>query len=244
MDRSETAEGGGSVAGNIGRTPDGKKVVSEAATEEIRTLVHQMAFRVRTAVTQALHALEHADAAQAEVIITGDAAIDQMEEEIERRCVQLLTTDRRFDSATQLQIRRVAASFKIVTDLERIGDHAAGIARRVLRIGGAILPKPFVDIPRMAALADEMLGRVITAFDQADVGAARRAGGDDDSIDGLYDQIFRELLTYMLDDREAVREATHLLFVASAIERIADHTTNLAEWVIYAETGHRVELNR
>ncbi len=202
-----------------------------------------MADTVRRAVHASLQALESGDQIQARGVLDGDAAIDAMEEEIERRCLRLLTADRRFASASQRQIRTVAAAFKLVTDLERIGDHAASIARTVLRIDRGALPKPFLDIPRMAVLAEAMLERAIASFVGNDPAAARRAAMEDDEIDGLYDQVFRELLTYMLDDRDAVRQATHLLFVASAIERIADHATNLAEWVIYAETGHRVDLN-
>jgi phosphate transport system protein len=102
---------------------------------------------------------------------------------------------------------------------------------------------PYVDIQRLAALADEMVEGAVAAFVAEDAGAARRLAERDDGVDGLYDQVFRELVTYMLDDRSAVRQATHLLFVASSLERIADHATNISEWAIFVETGKRVELN-
>jgi phosphate transport system protein len=220
-----------------------EKGLPTALVASVRTDVQRMADMVCGAVRSALGALESGDQDQARAVISGDAAIDAMEEEIERRCLHLLTGERRFTGASQRQMRTVAAAFKMVTDLERIGDHASSIARTVLRIDRGALPKPFLDIPRMAVLAEAMLRKSVAAFVNNDTVAARAAAMEDDDIDGMYDQVFRELLTYMLDDRDAVRQATHLLFVSSAIERIADHATNLAEWEIYAETGHRVELN-
>jgi phosphate transport system protein len=173
--------------------------------------------------------------------MAGDAAIDRQEEDIERLCLRLLGA--RPHAGGEPDVRALAAAYKVVTDLERVGDHAAAIARSALRMQGETPLPVFIDIERMGALASEMLDGAVAALGAGDAAAARAVAEGDDGVDALYDQVFRALLTYMLDDRQAVRQATNLLFVASALERIADHATNVCEWAIFAATGQRVELN-
>ncbi len=136
-----------------------------------------------------------------------------------------------------------AQAIRIVTDLERMADHAAGNARIVIDIAGEPLLKPLVDIPRMAAIAREMLNDSITAYIEQDAQAARACAERDDEVDALYNQIYRELLTYMMADPGTINRATHLLWVAHNLERIGDRATNICERVVFAETGELTEIN-
>lgn len=213
-----------------------------AVAAEVGTAVAGMCGSVRRALGDALAALESGDLDAAHVVVAGDQAIDRQEEEIERLCLRLLGT-RRHAGADERDVRAIAAAFKVVTDLERVGDHAAAIARTTLRMQGQRPIAPFIDIQRLGALAGDMLDAAAAAFTAGDAASARSLAERDDGVDALYDQVFRELVTYMLDDRSSVRQATHLLFVANALERIADHATNICEWIIFAETGRRLELN-
>jgi phosphate transport system protein len=216
--------------------------VRASIAAEVAGAVARMCQDVRRALGEALGALERGDLEAARAVMAGDAAIDRQEEAIERLCLRLLG-GRHHGGAEEGEVRAVAAAYKVVTDLERVGDHAAAIARSTLRMQGERPIPPFIDIQRMASLASEMVDGSVAALLAADAAAAEEIALRDDAVDALYDQVFRELLTYMLDDRQAVRQATHLLFVANALERIADHATNICEWVIFAATGRRVELN-
>ena len=214
---------------------------------DLRAAVHRMGLSVENAVREAVAALETGDGDRARAIVAADALIDRTEQEIELACVRALTGRPSGPASGQAHaeagVRLVAAVLKTATDLERAADHAAGIAKSALRMGGGPRIRPVADIPRMAELAARTLSDATAAFAAQDVQAARRAAQRDDAVDALYDQIFRELITYMLDDRTAVRQATHLLFVASHIERIGDYATNVAEWTVFVATGERVELN-
>lgn len=214
----------------------------ESGSAEVAAAVGRMCASVRAALADALSALERGDLESARRVMAGDADVDRQEEEIEHLCLRLLGA-RRHVGAGEGEIRAIAAAYKVVTDLERVGDHAAAIARSTLRMHGERPIPPFIDIQRMGSLAGEMLDGAVAALTAGDVSAAREVAERDDGVDALYDQVFRELLTYMLDDRDSVRQATHLLFVASALERIGDHATNVSEWVIFAATGKRIELN-
>ncbi len=217
------------------------------SADDLRRSVQRMGESVERAVREAVAALEAADEARARAVVAGDALIDRAEQEIEQTCVRALTCRPAGPGngavQTEAGVRLVAAVLKTATDLERAGDHAAGIAKSALRMGQEHRIRPTVDIPRMAALAAHTLSEATDAFARGDVAAARRAAQRDDAVDALYDQIFRELITYMLDDRSVVRQATHLLFVASHLERIGDYATNVAEWTVFVATGERVELN-
>ena len=166
----------------------------------------------------------------------GDDLIDSMQVEIEDRCISLIA--RQQPVATDLRI--LGTGLKITTDLERIGDHAFDIAKIVLLIGDEPLIKPLVDIPRMAVMAQSMLEDSLQAYLKLDIQLAEKVCRDDDLVDQLYHQVFRELLTYMLEDPKKINQATQLIFVARYLERIADHSTNVAEWVIYLVTGERL----
>ncbi|HHY93027.1 MAG TPA: phosphate signaling complex protein PhoU, partial [Firmicutes bacterium] len=170
----------------------------------------------------------------------GDDLIDTMELDIENRCLRLLALQQPMAS----DLRVIGTALKIVTDLERMADHASDIAKVTIRLQGQPLIKPLVDIPRMATIARQMTRQSLDAFVQRDVNMALAMIESDHEVDHLYSQIFRELLTYMMEDPRTIQQATYLLFVGMYLERIADHATNLGEWIIYMVTGEKKELNR
>ena len=185
---------------------------------------------------RAVDALARRDKALARQVMDGDDVIDAMQVDIEDRCISLIA--RQQPVAKDLRI--LGTGLKITTDLERIGDHAFDIAKIVLLIGDEPLIKPLVDIPRMAVMAQSMLNDSLQAYLKLDIGLAEKVCRDDDMVDQQYHQVFRELLTYMLEDPKKINQATQLIFVARYLERIADHSTNVAEWVIYLVTGERM----
>jgi phosphate transport system protein len=175
----------------------------------------------------------------AEAVIEADNPIDAQHLNLEERCVQLIATQQPMAK----DLRTIAAVWAMSIDLERMGDHAEDIARTTLRIAEQPLLKPLLDIPRMAETVLEMLRDGLDAFVLRDAVLAQSMAEKDDTVDHLYVQVFRELLTYMIEDPRTIRRATHLLMVAQALERIGDHATNIAERVIYMITGTLRELN-
>jgi phosphate transport system protein len=139
-------------------------------------------------------------------------------------------------------LRMIAAVIHIVTDLERMADHAAGTAKIAIQTADQAPLKPLVDIPRMSEIARSMLHDAITAFIEDDQAAARAIVARDDEVDALYEQVYRELLTFMLADPTTIDQATHLLWAAHNLERIADRVTNICERVVFAATGQLEEL--
>ena len=204
----------------------------------VRNDILQMGQMVITAIERSIQALVDLDMELACQVIQGDDAIDELELLLEERCVVLIA--RQQPLAKDLRI--LSTGLKISTDLERIGDHAFDIAKIAKRLGegGNGHIKPLLDIPRMAGLATQMLRDALTAYVNMDVELADKVCQADDEVDALYNQLFRELLTYMLADPAVINDATQLIFVARYLERVADHTTNIAEWVIYLQTGHRL----
>ena len=204
--------------------------------EALRQDLVRMGEIVQVAIKDAVDALAKRDKDLARTVMDGDDTIDRMQVEIEDRCISLIA--RQQPVATDLRI--LGTGLKITTDLERIGDHAFDIAKIVLLIGDEPLIKPLVDIPRMAGIAQQMLKDSLQAYLKLDIELAEQVCHADDRVDELYNQVFRELLTYMLEDTKKIKQATQLIFVARYLERIADHSTNVAEWVIYLATGERL----
>jgi len=204
--------------------------------ESLRQDLVRMGEIVQVAIKEAVDALAKRDKDLARSVMAGDDVIDRMQVEIEDRCISLIA--RQQPVATDLRI--LGTGLKITTDLERIGDHAFDIAKIVLLIGDEPLIKPLVDIPRMAEIAQKMLKDSLQAYLKLDIELAEQVCRADERVDELYNQVFRELLTYMLEDTKKIKQATQLIFVARYLERIADHSTNVAEWVIYLATGERM----
>jgi phosphate transport system protein len=204
--------------------------------EILRREILEMGTRVEEAIGQSILSLTKQDLELAKRVMAGDDAIDQMESDIEDKCMVLIA--RQQPLARDLRI--IGTGLKITTDLERVGDHAFDIGKITLSIGKQPLIKPLVDIPRMSAMAQKMLKDSLVAYINLDMALAEQVCADDDAVDDLYHQTFRELLTYMMEDPTTIKQATQLLFVARYLERVADHATNIAEWVIYLVTGQRM----
>jgi phosphate transport system protein len=158
---------------------------------------------------------------------------------LEEQCIDLIATQQ----PIAIDLRTLMAVLHIATELERMGDYAEGIAKISVMMGDEPPLKPLIDIPRMAEKATAMLQHSLDALVNRDEAAAREVCNDDDEVDDLYDQIYRELLTYMIQDPSTIQRATYLLWVAHDLERIADRATNIAERVIFLVTGRLTELN-
>jgi phosphate transport system protein len=205
----------------------------------IRDNILRMGSLVDTAIDRSIQALRTQDVALSRQIIADDQGINDLRFTIEEECLALIATQQPVAS----DLRAVIAAMNIVNDMERMGDHATGIAKTVIRMGGEPLLKPLVDIPRIADLAREMLKKSLDAFLARDAEAARRVAQQDDEIDRLYNQIFRELLSFMIEDPATTTRGTYLLWAAHNLERIGDRATNIAERVIFMTTGTMKELN-
>lgn len=196
----------------------------------------EMATHVEQATRRALNALENQDLELAQQIIDEDDHIDQLQDNLENKCVTMMATQQ----PTAIDLRALMSAVHIAVELERMGDYAEGIAKICLRIGDQPLLKPLIDIPRMADLALTMLNESLQSHANRDEWQARKICQDDDAVDDLYNQIYRELLTYMLQDPRNIERATYLLWVAHDLERIADRATNIAERVMWLVSGHTV----
>lgn len=198
-----------------------------------------MGSMVEKQIERAMDALKALDQEAAHRVIEGDTEIDHLRFRIEEHAIQLIARQQPMAS----DLRAIIAALNMIIDLERMGDHAEGIAKIVIMHADQPLVKPLVDLPRMAEIARGMLHRALDAFVARDVEAARQVSRDDDQIDLLYEQVYRELLTYMLNDPRTINRATWLLWVAHNLERIADRATNIAERVVFLVTGHMEEIN-
>ena len=204
---------------------------------ELRELIINMGSFAEAAIEEAMRCLVERDKAAAKQLVDADEQLDELEAEAERRVVELIAL--RAPMADDL--RDVIAALKIAGIVERIGDYAKNIARRVRR-----LPKksheiePLALLPEMAAIASAMVHDVLIAFVNRDPQKAQAVCKRDDAVDDFYESIFRTLLTYMMEDSQNIGPSTTLLFVAKNLERIGDHATNIAEMVYYSATGERL----
>jgi len=209
----------------------------KAFDEEInrlRGLVAEMGGRVETALEEAMTALVERDYEKAQRVIAGDQQVDALEAEVEKLVIQTLAL--RAPMANDL--RDVVAALKIVGVVERIGDYAKNIAKRVPQLGDHPMVEPISLLPSMAQVAGEMVGDALNAFGSRDAALAEAVVARDHVVDSFYNSIFRTLVTYMMENPKTISECAHLLFIAKNIERIGDHATNMAEMVYYAATGH------
>lgn len=214
----------------------------ETFDKELRRLQDEMlllASMVDRAIGESIEALRHLDVEQAHSVIEGDATINAKRYLIEEMTITTIATQQ----PMARDLRTILAVLHISIELERMGDYAAGIARIVLMHGEQDLLKPLIDIPRMAELDRSLLRRALDAFVTRDVELARQVGESDDQVDALQDQVYRELLTYVMQDPRTIDRATWLTWVAHNLERIADRVTNICERVIFLVTGQMLELN-
>ena len=206
--------------------------------QEIQDKILAMGDMVTKEINRSVEALKKRDLKMAHQIIAADAKIDELRFAIEDRCIELVATQK----PTTNDLRVIVAVLSIITELERIGDYAEGIARIVVMIGDEPPLKPLIDIPRMAELTTEMIDKSLKSFVTRDVELAKHVVTMDTSVDGLYDQVFRELLTFMMVDPKTINRATRLIWVAHNMERAADRVTNICERVVFMVTGKMEEL--
>ncbi|GIW40712.1 MAG: phosphate transport system regulatory protein PhoU [Candidatus Binatia bacterium] len=204
--------------------------------EELNAKLLEMGGLVEKQIRQAVDALVERDDRLARETIERDHTVNRMDVEIDDRCLKLLALHQPAAS----DLRLITTALKITTDLERIGDMAVNVCERALELNREPPLKPFIDIPRMAEIARTMLRESLDAFVREDVDLALKVCRDDDAIDKLTEQLFRELLSYMAENPETIGRAIRLLFVAKYLERIADHATNIAEMVVFMVKGQSI----
>jgi phosphate transport system protein len=214
----------------------------ETLDRELRHLEDEtlaLASMVENAITASVEVLKRRDMEGSQRLIAEDRLINQKRFAIEDEALVLIATQQPI--ATDL--RMIAAVLDIAHELERIGDYAKGIAKINLLIGEEPLIKPLLDIPHMAVKTRAMLHKALEAFAERDAGMAQAIPDEDDEVDSLYNQVYRELVTYILEDPSVIERANYLLWVAHNLERSADRVTNICERVIFTVTGEVVELD-
>ncbi len=214
------------------------RTVFHKKLKEVRNEVLAMASMVEKAIDRAVLALKQRDLKLAKQVIEDDMTINHKRFEIEEACVDLIATQQPMAS----DLRTIISVLSIITELERIGDHAEGIAKIVLMIGDEPPLKPLIDIPHMADKTCEMLRRSLEALTNRDADSARQIVAEDDDVDRLYNQVFRELLSFMAEDPKTITRATRLIWVAHNLERSADRVTNICERVVFIVTGVMEEI--
>ncbi len=215
-----------------------------AYDDELQTLaryIAEMGGISESMIGESLQSLLQADTARAKKVIAEDKDLDDLQRQVEEDAI--LTIAKRQPMASDL--REIIAALRVSNDLERCGDLAKNIAKRAIAIESLVLPSKLVHgIEHMAQLAQAQLTNVLNAYVNSDVEQAERVWKNDDEIDAIYTSLFRELLTYMMEDPRNISYCTHLLFCAKNVERIGDHATNIAETVIYKVTGVQLEDER
>jgi len=201
--------------------------------------LQELGLMVEKALVEAVEALKRRDLEKAGQIIDADRSVNERRYAIEHETFVLIATQQ----PMAVDLRTLAAVLEIATELERIGDYAKGIAKITIKMGTEPFVKPLIDIPRMAEKARNMLHRALQAFAGRDTDLARAIPAEDDEMDALYDQIFRELITHIMVDPKLVDRASYLIWVAHNLERAADRVVNICERVIFMVTGEVVEFD-
>ncbi len=197
--------------------------------EELKRDLLKMAAMVEKAISDAVQCLVQRDSSHCQETIEGEDKINAMELAIEDMCLRLLA----LRQPLAADLRFITSAMKMITDLERMGDQAVNIVERATSLNQEPQLKPYIDIPRMAEIVQSMVRDVLDAFVNRNSKLARSVCERDDLVDGLNDQVFRELLTYMISDPKTITRAVHLMIVSRCLERIADNATNIAEDVIF-----------
>lgn len=214
------------------------RTVFHKRLREIQDDILAMGSIVSKALLRSIDALKNRDIELAHQIINDDQKINSKRFEIEEKCIQLIATQQPMAS----DLRIIVAVLNIIIEVERIGDYAAGIAKIVIMIGDEPPLKPLIDIPRMADQTVDMLRRSLSAFISRDAEATKKIIAEDDLVDNLYDQVFRELLVFMAENPKTITRATRLIWVAHNLERAADRVTNICERVVFIVTGKMEEI--
>ena len=204
--------------------------------EGLKQTLLAMGGLVEDQIRRAMRALLERDDVIAQEVIDRDRQVNTYDVEVDEQCVNLLALHQPAAS----DLRFITTTMKIVTDLERIGDQAVNIAQRALELNREPQLKPYIDLPRMADRAQRMVKESLDAFVAGDTALARQVCGEDAEVDALKEQIFRELLTFMMEDPRTVSRAIRVILISRFLERVADHATNIAEMVIYLVEGKMV----
>jgi len=204
--------------------------------DALRQTLLAMGGLVEDQIRRAMRALLERDDVLAQEVIDRDRQVNTYDVEVDEQCVELLALNQPAAS----DLRFITTAMKIVTDLERIGDQAVNIGQRVLELNRDPQLKPYIDLPRMADRAQRMVKESLDAFVAGDTALARQVCGEDAEVDALKEQIFRELLTYMMEDPRTIPRAIRVILISRFLERVADHATNIAEMVIYLVEGKMV----
>lgn len=210
----------------------------ENEIKQVKDDVLMLGSMVEQALVDAVEALKKRDIKAAEKIFQGDRDINKKRFDIENKLMVLIATQQPMAH----DLRLLASTMEIISELERMGDYAKGIANINIRMGDAALLKPLIDIPRMAQKGADMLHRSLTAFVNEDVEAAQKIPIEDDEVDALYNQIYRELMTFIIQDPKNIERANWLLWVAHNLERFADRVTNICERTVFIATGEMSEI--
>jgi phosphate transport system protein len=204
--------------------------------EALKQTLLAMGGLVEDQIRRAMRALLERDDVIAQEVIDRDRQVNTYDVEVDEQCVNLLA----LHQPAAGDLRFITTTMKIVTDLERIGDQAVNIAQRALELNREPQLKPYIDLPRMADRAQRMVKESLDAFVAGDTALARQVCGEDAEVDALKEQIFRELLTFMMEDPRTVSRAIRVILISRFLERVADHATNIAEMVIYLVEGKMV----
>jgi phosphate transport system protein len=204
--------------------------------EGLKQTLLAMGGLVEDQIRRAMRALLERDDVMAQEVIDRDRQVNAYDVEVDEQCVSLLA----LHQPAAGDLRFITTAMKIVTDLERIGDQAVNIAQRVLELNREPQLKPYIDLPRMADRAQRMVKESLDAFVAGDTALARQVCGEDAEVDALKEQIFRELLTFMMEDPRTIPRAIRVILVSRFLERVADHATNIAEMVVYLVEGRMV----
>jgi phosphate transport system protein len=210
----------------------------ESEIQQVKDDVLILGSMVEKALLDSVDALRKRDIKASEIIFADDKEINKKRFEIENHLMILIATQQ--PMARDLRI--LASSLEIISELERMGDYAKGIANINIRMGDAPLLKPLIDVPRMANKGVDMLHRALTSFVDEDVETARALPVEDDEVDALYNQVYRELMTFVIADPTTIERANWLLWVAHNLERFADRVTNICERTIFIATGEMAEI--
>ncbi len=206
--------------------------------EELHLDLIKMGSMVEESIENTITALKKQDIELAKEIFKNDDVIDELERKIEKRCINLIARQQPLAG----DLRTISAALKIITDIERIGDHSADIAEITIRMAGEKYIKPLIDLPKMAEKAKQMVNKSIDAYIRQDVSLAREVCASDDDVDELFFKIILELISIMKNDSNAIEQAINFMFISKYLERMADHATNISEWVVFNVTGEHKHL--
>ena len=210
----------------------------ETEIQQVKDDVLVLGSMVEKAILDSVEALKKRDIKASEILIQEDKGINKKRFEIENKLMVLIATQQPMAH----DLRLLASCMEIISELERMGDYAKGIANINLRMGDMPLLKPLIDVPRMARIGVDMLHEALTAFVNEDVQIAKSIPVKDDEVDALYNQVYRELMTFVIQDPKTIERANWLLWVAHNLERVADRVTNICERTIFIATGEMEEI--